>query len=480
MRSRRISPTCVTCSRRQLRCVRNAAAFPARRRSPLHGAATQPVRRLILLQIWQRPGGYSSGHSCRSTSGDVTGESSPSPCRSMSSGGWTWRATRCPQASALVHSQRSKCGPGPGRAGLRGDRRPAALPCLAEPCCGSSPWWRRAACGCRRGPARRGSRGRRRCRPSPRSSSSCAASAGDVPGVARVPLGPVGAGARQSARAGVAAAVPRRRQCRKPPGRGDVRRRGRIAMKCNGGFRRRASASSERPATACVAGERNDREAASDAGGDDGCPVAVVLVARDCSASLKMRCSPPSSAWYRQPRCRAGSPARGSVPGVPATSAKTPHRRIGHRVQQRRRPAAWPISSSSRRANRSRDIEVPPFDSMPFDLDELVDSPYAAAFVEIDGGAGTRRATGNRPGRRIGCGVRELQRGEVVPRRWGHPRWECRGARAVEPEHLQRWYRARFPRLARIPEAYQSFACRRGRCGRSTSTASSATSRGSV
>jgi hypothetical protein len=36
----------------------------------------------------------------------------------------------------------------------------------------------------------------------------------------------------------------------------------------------------------------------------------------------------------------------------------------------------------------AQDIEVPPFDSASFDLDQLVDSPFAAAFVEIDGGGG--------------------------------------------------------------------------------------------
>jgi hypothetical protein len=43
-----------------------------------------------------------------------------------------------------------------------------------------------------------------------------------------------------------------------------------------------------------------------------------------------------------------------------------------------------------------QDIEVPPFDSVSFDLDRLVDSPYAAAFVEIDGGGGLveQKATG--------------------------------------------------------------------------------------
>jgi hypothetical protein len=36
----------------------------------------------------------------------------------------------------------------------------------------------------------------------------------------------------------------------------------------------------------------------------------------------------------------------------------------------------------------TQDIEVPPFDSLDVALDDLVDSPYAAAFVEIDGGGG--------------------------------------------------------------------------------------------
>jgi hypothetical protein len=36
----------------------------------------------------------------------------------------------------------------------------------------------------------------------------------------------------------------------------------------------------------------------------------------------------------------------------------------------------------------TQDIEVAAFDSVPFDIDALVDSPYAAAFVEIDGGGG--------------------------------------------------------------------------------------------
>ncbi len=36
----------------------------------------------------------------------------------------------------------------------------------------------------------------------------------------------------------------------------------------------------------------------------------------------------------------------------------------------------------------TQEIEVPPLDSASFDLDQLVDSPYAAAFVEIDGGGG--------------------------------------------------------------------------------------------
>ncbi len=36
----------------------------------------------------------------------------------------------------------------------------------------------------------------------------------------------------------------------------------------------------------------------------------------------------------------------------------------------------------------TEDIEVPPLDSLERRLDELVDSPYAAAFVEIDGGGG--------------------------------------------------------------------------------------------
>src|SRR6266508_284862 len=33
-------------------------------------------------------------------------------------------------------------------------------------------------------------------------------------------------------------------------------------------------------------------------------------------------------------------------------------------------------------------VSVEPFSMQPFDLDELVDSPYAAAYVEIDGGGG--------------------------------------------------------------------------------------------
>src|SRR5262245_19692379 len=36
----------------------------------------------------------------------------------------------------------------------------------------------------------------------------------------------------------------------------------------------------------------------------------------------------------------------------------------------------------------TQEIEVPALDSSSFDLDKLVDSPYAAAFVEIDGGGG--------------------------------------------------------------------------------------------
>jgi Family of unknown function (DUF5719) len=50
----------------------------------------------------------------------------------------------------------------------------------------------------------------------------------------------------------------------------------------------------------------------------------------------------------------------------------------------------------------TQDIEVPPFESLSIDLDTLVDSPYAAAFVEIDGGGGmVEQLAGNAAGQSV-------------------------------------------------------------------------------
>ena len=45
----------------------------------------------------------------------------------------------------------------------------------------------------------------------------------------------------------------------------------------------------------------------------------------------------------------------------------------------------------------TQDIEVPPLDSLDVQLDEVVESPYAAAFVEIDGGGGLVEQRANDP-----------------------------------------------------------------------------------
>jgi hypothetical protein len=116
--------------------------------------------------------------------------------------------------------------------------------------------------------------------------------------------------------------------------------------------------------------------------------VAVVLVARTAVLPTDAVFSTVTAPWMPAAPLPGGLTSAWFCPGVPAAGAEGSAGSVTV-FNSADAPLHGRLTVLSVEGDPLvEDIEVPRFDSVSFDLDQLVDSPYAAAFVEIDGGGG--------------------------------------------------------------------------------------------
>jgi hypothetical protein len=116
--------------------------------------------------------------------------------------------------------------------------------------------------------------------------------------------------------------------------------------------------------------------------------VAVVLVARTAVLPTDAVFSTVSAPWMPAAPPQGGLTSAWFCPGVPAAGGEGSAGSVTVFNSDDAPLHGRLTVLSVEEAPLARDIEVPAFDSASFDLDQLVDSPFAAAFVEIDGGGG--------------------------------------------------------------------------------------------
>jgi hypothetical protein len=116
--------------------------------------------------------------------------------------------------------------------------------------------------------------------------------------------------------------------------------------------------------------------------------IAVVVAAGSTVQPTAAVFSTVSAPWMPSAPLPGGLTSSWFCPGVPAAGAEGTSGSVtvfnsGEAELQGRLTVLTVEGEPS-----TQDLAVPPFDSTTVDLDALVDSPYAAAFVEIDGGGG--------------------------------------------------------------------------------------------